>query len=225
MSIGALNWAFAQTDMQITQKFILVVLANYADEENTCYPGQRKIAEQIGASVETVRRSLKLLEDAGFIIRERRNYDGGWRTSDRYRLAVDEPTGQFEGGTGQSEGSPTGQSEGCLPVNLPVPTGQFEGAVNHQLTQRVNRKRERARDRAPHALPEGFTITGPMEIWAKTNAPQIELKSETENFKDWHLAKGSMFRNWDAAWRTWMRRSLEYGKKNATAGAAPKEWF
>jgi DNA-binding transcriptional regulator PaaX len=88
MSNKAITWAFEQ-DLPTIDKFVLVVLADYADEAHSCYPGQQRIATNTGASVSTVRRALARLERHGLILRERRRRKDGSRTSDRYLLPVD----------------------------------------------------------------------------------------------------------------------------------------
>jgi hypothetical protein len=143
MSYKATGWAY---DLPVTgsKKSVLVALADMADEANTCYPGQERLAAMTGRSVETVRRALKDLEAMQLIERERRVGSFGYRTSDRYKLNVDNsepeslpvklPTRQ------RAHKAP----RGSLPVILPVPTGQVEGAMNHQLTTSVNHQGEPA---------------------------------------------------------------------------------
>lgn len=87
MSNRALNWAF-QAPLPSTQKFVLVVLADLADEEDSCYPGQPRIAQSIGGNERTVRRALVELEASGYIVREHRHRSNGSRRSDRYVLRV-----------------------------------------------------------------------------------------------------------------------------------------
>lgn len=87
MSYKALNWAW-EADLPTSQKFVLVALADMADEHESCYPGQERLARMVGGSVSTVRRAVKALEDAGYIGRQQRRGADGMRTSDRYRLNV-----------------------------------------------------------------------------------------------------------------------------------------
>lgn len=87
MSNKALTWAFDQ-DLPMAQKFTLVVLADYADEEHSCFPGQATIARKIGATERTVRNALASLEEAGLLYREHRYRANGSRTTDRYFLPV-----------------------------------------------------------------------------------------------------------------------------------------
>lgn len=85
MSIRALNWAFDQRGIKTTAKFVLVVLADMADENHSCYPSQAHIAGKINAAERTVRDALTVLEEVGLVTRELR-YEDDRRTSSRYVL-------------------------------------------------------------------------------------------------------------------------------------------
>lgn len=87
MSNRALTWAFT-TPLPTSPKFVLVVLADLADEADSCFPGQERIAASTGCSTRTVRRALEELEEIGYIERVRRHRMNGSRTSDRYVLRV-----------------------------------------------------------------------------------------------------------------------------------------
>lgn len=91
-------WSAEQRVGDVGTKAVLLLLANYADEEFSCFPGQGKIAEETEQSVRTVRRQLERLEALGLIKREKR-YDGrGKRTSDRYFLQIDRSVNVTSGG-------------------------------------------------------------------------------------------------------------------------------
>ena len=196
MSNEAINWAFKQ-DVPMARKFVLIVLANYADESHSCYPGQRKIAAQIGASVETVRRALADLEEGGLVSRERRNRDSGYRTSDRYFLPVDLPTGQFA----------LKAESGSLPVNLPTLTGQSEGAIDTSVEPKEKPKVGAAKG---SRLDDTFTPSEQMMAWARKNTPNVNVSLETAQFVDHHIAKGTVMKDWGRAWQTWMRNQEKW---------------
>jgi hypothetical protein len=61
--------------------------------------------------------------------------------------------------------------------------------------------------------PDHFDITDKLRGWATENAPGIDVDAETENFLDHHRAKGSTFKSWDAAWRTWMRNAVKFAQQ------------
>jgi hypothetical protein len=70
-------------------------------------------------------------------------------------------------------------------------------------------KKERARKRATPP-PKSFEVTPELEAWGKANARGVDLKAETAKFLDYHRAKGNSFKDWTAAWRTWMRKAVEF---------------
>lgn len=48
----------------------------------------------------------------------------------------------------------------------------------------------------------------------------LSLAVELEKFRDWHSAKGSTMKDWQAAWRTWARNANDFkGKGNANGNA------
>jgi Helix-turn-helix domain len=84
MSWGALAWA---TDLDVgssAAKFILILLANKADENFSCYPSIRTLMAESNAGRSTVLRALRDLETRGFISRRPQFHDSGARRSTRY---------------------------------------------------------------------------------------------------------------------------------------------
>ena len=80
-------WQRAMRDspeLDATARLVGFVLATYMDKDGRCYPGQARLAEGIGRSVATVRRGLRTLEAAGFLVTQR----GGRGTCNRYRGVI-----------------------------------------------------------------------------------------------------------------------------------------
>lgn len=68
MSIEAINWVFKQDDLHNSgAKFVLTVLANYADETGRCYPSQATLAAKTSMTDRSVRNHLEWLEEHGYI--------------------------------------------------------------------------------------------------------------------------------------------------------------
>ena len=50
-----------------------------------------------------------------------------------------------------------------------------------------------------------------------------EISHEADRFRDYHLSKGSTYKNWDAAWRTWLGNARKFagnsaqGQRNGTS--------
>lgn len=83
MSVEAMSWARRAIAGNSCKKAVLWVLANYADEDWSCFPSQATIAEQAEVGERTVRRILQGWEEEGLILRTHRGDKGGGRTSDR----------------------------------------------------------------------------------------------------------------------------------------------
>lgn len=77
------------------------------------------------------------------------------------------------------------------------------------------RPRARASNRAT-ALPDDLTLAGPLAQYAKDHGMSRAVATrEFEKFRTHHQAKGSTFKDWAAAWRTWVLRTED------RPGAAP----
>ena len=44
---------------------------------------------------------------------------------------------------------------------------------------------------------------------------QSQYYENSDQFKDYHISKGSSFKCWDAAWRTWLRNSLKFNSNKS----------
>lgn len=138
MSNRAITWAFDCDVEPGGAKFVLVALADFADESHSCYPSQERLARMTAQSRTTVLRHLAALEAGGFIARARRQTSEGFRTSDRFRLNVggkvpmlqnehkdsadpmsqfEEPKFQFGAGLSSNLVDPTVQIETVTPIN------------------------------------------------------------------------------------------------------------
>ena len=61
------NFLLTNKDLSVGGKLAYAMLLKYAWTDNACFPGQLKLAEDMGAGERSVRSYLKELEDAGFL--------------------------------------------------------------------------------------------------------------------------------------------------------------
>ena len=86
MSWKAVDWA---TDADVGSpilKLILILLANKADEQFSCYPSIRTLMAESAAGRSTVLRALKTLETDGLVTRRAQFHESGAQRSSRYYL-------------------------------------------------------------------------------------------------------------------------------------------
>lgn len=86
MSWQATAWAEKQKTGSPSRKVLLLVLANYADENGFCWPSQSRLADGTEQSVDTVQRQLRKLETDGHISRQVRVRKGGHFPAHSYQL-------------------------------------------------------------------------------------------------------------------------------------------
>jgi hypothetical protein len=93
MSIRAINWAKHLGDckeLTSTMRHILLVLADFASDEDTAFPRQTIIAKITGLSRPTVNINLGYLQDIGLIIATGRKHANGGTRSSEYLLLIDD---------------------------------------------------------------------------------------------------------------------------------------
>ena len=147
--------------------------------------GYRQMEADLGWSEATVRKHLKTLEAAGYV---------------------------------RSSQTRVGSRNGKLMISLLLgQTVNFEGSTfEGSESKGLNKTKELNKTTKPLAkatpMAPNSSLTESMITWAVEKSPNCDPYLEFEKFKNWHLAKGSTMKNWDAAWRTWILNSLKYSK-------------
>lgn len=91
-----------------------------------------------------------------------------------------------------------------------APRADTDTDTDTDTEQRRKKRGARAR-KSKTQLPSGFELTPEMLTWAAKEGFTPELtRAQFEQFTDHHRAKGSTFKDWVAAFRTWMRRSKSF---------------
>ena len=84
MSFNAISWAVRQNTGDSGSKLVLIMIANYSDDEDRSYPSQEHIGLICHMSRRTVIRHIKKLNKKGFIIIEK--ISNGLKINNRYIL-------------------------------------------------------------------------------------------------------------------------------------------
>ena len=88
MSVRAMAWAWRQ-QLSGPEKLVLMALADHADEDGICWPGNAHIARKCNLRQRSVQRHIKNLIDNGYMTAHRRYRETGGQTSNRYVLNVE----------------------------------------------------------------------------------------------------------------------------------------
>jgi DNA-binding transcriptional MocR family regulator len=87
MSFPAIRFALDFPGLSLSERAVLVALADRASQSGHCFPSQSYLAERSGAAVRTVRQALTSLEEKGAIKRSAR-FDATGRTSDDFLILM-----------------------------------------------------------------------------------------------------------------------------------------
>lgn len=68
MSVHVLSWVFQHSEAEASERLVLLVLANFADDKGLSWPGIPRIAREARLSERQVQRCLRNLEKAGSIV-------------------------------------------------------------------------------------------------------------------------------------------------------------
>ncbi len=117
MSVQAITWALDYRARSVTEKVILLVLANYANEYGISWPSQRTLADQTALGERTVRRLLGAMEAKGIIRRIQRRRGNGSRQSDMILLLAFEGRKPAPPGLLEDEEEPDYPSHSEQPAN------------------------------------------------------------------------------------------------------------
>jgi hypothetical protein len=153
MSVQAITWALGFDVKSPTEKAVLLVLANYADGDGVCFPGQDSIAAQAACTDRTVRAVLTAFEERGVIARVHRQRRDGSRTSDEIRLvAFRAATEQKESAQAEkSSARPTGNPRTSNRKSTSIQPEQISGLTTFEPSEEPSGEPSPVLSAAPRA--------------------------------------------------------------------------
>lgn len=182
MAFAATAWAWTLT-LPTTQKFVLVALADMADEEMSCFPSHRTIGRMVGASSRTVARAIVSLEESGLLSRAPRVFENGARGSDRYYLTVGATPLDNLSGAPDTEGGTPLTNAVCAPLieqpeeSIPTETAgdrfdEFWSTYPRKVGKAEARKRWTA---ATKSTPAEVIVAGAQRFARDPNLPDRQF--------------------------------------------------
>lgn len=190
MSIEALNWALNYRLDEPAMKAVLIGIANHANPKGEAWPSIERLCLYSGYSESTVRRAIKSLVDEGLlevIEREGRSH--------LYHL---------KGCHGDRGVTVTGVSP-CKGRGVMV------------TPEPLRTIKPQKKDKHATRLPSDWQASDSLRAWAQSEHPHIEVDHEAAQFRDYWLASGGTKLDWDAAFRTWIRRARPMGATRSSA--------
>jgi hypothetical protein len=197
---------------------VLLALADHAHDDGTgARPSNATIQKKSRLKERQVRYALRALEASGEIVPDGRHSSG----ATIYRIVLPGIGGQLLPGANTAPQQPT-----APPPGNPVPLDPGSGVPpNRPLT--VNEPSEpplsppKGKAKRAKAIDPVMEIREQMRSWAHEHGfTNADIERETTKFLDHFTANGKPMKDWDAAWRNWMRRSREFAPRASPNGKA-----
>lgn len=179
---------------------LYIVLARFADwDTGIAFPARDTLAERMGCTEKTVDRVVKELVEAACIDKHSR----GRYQSAQYRVLQVDPRGT-KMSTDETKMSGEGTKMSTrLDKNVHLTRTNEQEPLERKPMNVVKPTKRRlvADDYQPSdRIAEGFD----------DQYAGLILDDELEKFRDHHMATGSDFKDWDRAFRKWLRNALQW---------------
>ena len=243
MSHKATNWLsdLAPTLLGNAEFRVLFHLCDCHNPARGCFPTQAYLLDACGVSNGTLNNALNSLEEKGLIQRHKER-DGKTRRQKPTHYILGFEIDRSQGPTPETgDGKPPkptpetgdGSDSNFNPEPTPIssqsrlqPTGEVtcKGTSKEPVTPlyspQIDLLGEAAEKPPPRkravSLPDGWVPSAKnVEDARKENFTDEEIRNEAQQFRDHHHARGTTFKCWDAAWRTWLRNARKFGCKTA----------
>lgn len=236
LSHDATAWARKQKTGSGTAKFVLMLLADQAGSDYSCWPSLDYLAGVSELGDSTIRAATKRLAEQGLIRVYYRHRSSGLRRSCRYQLLVDGPdTAEPEtvdwvacrrtpDDDNRSELAEDNRSE---PAEDPLAASASVRSERADIPSRepsLKNEAPKGTTGAPRSMratriPDNYIPTEEMRTWfaAEQLHQVVDVRTEHEKFMDYWRAcpgvKGQKV-DWAATWRNWMRTAGERACRN-----------
>jgi hypothetical protein len=197
---------------------LYAILARYADNDtHKAFPSRDTLAQRLRCSKASVDRAVLELVESKAIDKRHRAYN-----SVLYTVLIDPPEGVIRGEDMMSSR-----------VSTDVISGDDVTITTELEPEELYPEKDSKAHRATQ-LPNDFVPKDADNFAEKY--PELDLRETLEAFTDHHTAKGSTFKDWDAAWRTWCRNAKKWARPagSVIAGSVvpskspyvggPREW-
>jgi hypothetical protein len=170
---------------------LYAVLARYADNStHKAFPSRDTLAARLRCSKASVDRAVTELVEARAIEKKHRAYN-----SVLYTVLVDAPDGVIMGDES---------------VSSRVSTDVISGDDVTRTTELEPENDIETKTKRAHAVPEDWQPSDTFRAECEQKWPTLIIANEVEAFIDYHTASGKLFKDLQAAFRTWCRNAVKF---------------
>jgi hypothetical protein len=214
MSVRCITAVLDNSQHASTELLMLVVLADYSDDDGNSYPSVASLARKCRLKPRRANYILTALQASGEL---RVLKNEGPKGTNRYRIMLSQL-----GASKPLHSSAPLQRSAPLHSSAPTPALQCAKPL-HSSADEPSLNRQEPSDRARSArrtrtCPSSFAVTDDLKAWAAEKCPQVDIERETERFRNHEFEKPKS--DWKAAWRNWMLNAIKFsGRINSSKQA------
>jgi hypothetical protein len=202
-----------------TTRYVLMVISTHMDGNGeSCFPSIATLAVESGLSRRVVIEHIAKAAAGGWIRKSAKGLTGqSWRRHS-YTAAIPENVVTqnhhldekvvtesnrlgFEGGYAES---PPFTEGGYFERKKVVTQSNPSTSISTSVCVPPKKSKPKTATKKKTSAPDHLDITEAMRDLAKSKGYTGDLAELTATFLDHHRAKGSLFIDWTAAWRTWL---------------------
>jgi DNA-binding transcriptional ArsR family regulator len=250
MSIAALNWVkgMHKTRIKPTPRSVLREMADFADEQDECWPSVETLSNCTSLSERAVQEALRVLEAAGLITTFQR-----YRTSSRYRLnrqldlsqplkgapsaplrarvrrPAEKPLSEQhrlpstsrkddKGADGAPLAKPAGKGADSVDLRVQISSSKGAPAAPKPPENHQRTTRERGARPRPTPLPPDWQPGEAGEAYARRLG--LDPTPLAVRFRKTFLAKGTRLADWSQRWALWCDEDAAEKAASATGARA-----
>lgn len=246
MSRPLFSWrhAILESDLPSTTRLVLLTLScHMSDAGDSCFPSVVRLASESGLSKKAVIEHLKIAKEKGWILVSAHGFGGQKWKRHEYVVAVPKggnrelPRKEIEGGHPDAKGGEPHSKGGNPHVKKAVTdvhpstsvnsTGNStenstgEGRASAPAPAReANATKSRAdtrQKRGKRLVPADWVPDDRLIAWCAEKFPHIAVEPEVEKFRDRSRAKDERYLDFDAGFRSWMRKAHEFARRDGKA--------
>jgi hypothetical protein len=218
-----------------TQKAVLLFMADCASDDGSgVWISKSHIADDLEMGRRTVQLAMASLVDAG-LVREagRRKRHNGYTVEYAINLGAVEALNSTRSEAEKPAQAPCAGDAHVQEPHMPC-AGAAHQSVQEMHTNHPSTIHEPSEEpplvppppkpppkKRAVAIPENWTPSEKNIADARErNFTDEEIRHEAQQFRDYHVARGNTFKDWNAAWRNWLGNARKFNRGRGMAGNA-----
>lgn len=207
----------------------MTLLCAIYEEDGPIVRDEIRLARQCGAPKAAFRRILSELISAGKL-----TDTDGMLSNDRAEKMIVDRRNRTQNAThaanlkwsAQREKSVKNQGQsnaGAVPTQC-VENAKPEPEPEPEVKREAKASPKKRRRKPEVELPEGWVPSDKnIEDAQSKGLSKEEIDHEADKFRNHHHSKQSLFRDWDAAWRTWVANAIKFRRKGSSADSSSRQ--